>query len=228
MLRSLAVCCAARTIGVVMTGTMSDGAAGLWALKECGGVTVIQDPADAAYPEMPQAALGRSHPDHIAPLSEIPMLLLKLVQQRRGEPKPVPERWKVEVEIAKSGHATMEQMDRIGRRSVFTCPDCGGVMWEIHNGDLTRFRCHVGHAYSAELMDSAIGHVLQDRMASTLRTLQERLALARQLETQATKTGWEYEAKSWRRKAQQLEEEQTVIAGAIEKADGIAARYAEH
>ncbi|WP_442756108.1 chemotaxis protein CheB [Methylocystis sp. JAN1] len=227
MLRSLAACCGERAVGVILTGTLSDGAAGLWALKECGGLTVVQDPAGAAFPDMPQAALLRSSPDHIAPLSEIPALLQRLIQQPRGERKEVPERFKLEVEIAKGGLVAMADMDHIGRRSIFSCPDCGGAMWEITNGDLVRYRCHVGHAYTAETMDATINHEFQDAMAITLRTLKERLALARQLEMQATKKGWSDEAKSWGRKIEQLEQEMAVIAAAIRRAHEIAARYAE-
>lgn len=227
MFRSLAVCCAERTVGVVLTGTLNDGAAGLWALKECGGLTVVQDPAGAAFPEMPRAALLRSRPDRIAPLSEIPALLQHLVQQPSGEPKPVADRLKLEVEIARDRHMPIGDMDRIGRRSVFTCPDCGGVMWEIRNGDLVRYRCHVGHAYSTELMDAEINRQTQDAMATTVRTLKERLILAQQLEARAREQGWVDEAKSWGRKREQLEQELAVITAAVGQSHEIAARQAE-
>ncbi|MBV9702619.1 MAG: chemotaxis protein CheB, partial [Methylobacteriaceae bacterium] len=88
LLRSLALCCAARSIGVVLTGTLGDGASGLQALKMSGGVAVVQDPSDAAYAEMPATALSRAKPDHVVRLADMPLLLQKLVREPAGTPVP--------------------------------------------------------------------------------------------------------------------------------------------
>jgi len=108
-----AQCCAHRSVGVVLTGTLGDGA-GLQTLKQAGGITVVQDPEDAAYAEMPATALDRSKPDHIVSLAAMPALLQKLVHEPAGELAPTPENVKLEVEIAKGGFGTMTKMDRIG------------------------------------------------------------------------------------------------------------------
>src|SRR5262249_23147762 len=92
MMRSVAVCCGARSIGVILTGTLGDGASGLWAIRQCGGIAVVQDPNDAAFPEMPSRALNLSAPHHVASLSKIPSLLEKLVHQSSRDPMPCPER----------------------------------------------------------------------------------------------------------------------------------------
>jgi two-component system, chemotaxis family, protein-glutamate methylesterase/glutaminase len=131
MLRSTAVCCAHRAVGVVLTGTLGDGACGLWTLGHLGGITVVQDPRDAAFPQMPLTAVNRAQPDHVVALADLPRLLENAVHQPAGEPLPVPEGIKYEVEIARSGRASMDGMDRIGRRSVLSCPDRSGVMWEM-------------------------------------------------------------------------------------------------
>ena len=98
MLRSAAVCCGRRTVGVVWTGALGDGASGLRAVTQCGGISVVQDPGDAAFSEMPLMALNRSMPHHVVPLDEMPRLLDKLVHQPTGEAMPCPEninsRWK--------------------------------------------------------------------------------------------------------------------------------------
>ena len=111
---------------------------------------MVQDPNDAAYPEMPANALMRMKPDYIVGLAAMPALLEKLVHEPAGVPAAASRDVEFEVEIAKNGHGDMSNMDRIGRRSVLACPDCHGVMWEIDEGNLMRFRCHVGHAYTAE------------------------------------------------------------------------------
>jgi len=101
MLRSAAVCCGERTIGVVLTGTQSDGASGLGALSRCNGITVVQDPQDAAFPEMPLTALNRGRPYHVVRLAQMPALLDKLVHRPAGQALPVPEGIRFEVEAAK-------------------------------------------------------------------------------------------------------------------------------
>ena len=118
MLRSAAVCCGPRTIGVVLTGTLGDGASGLRAVTQCGGISVVQDPEDAAFSEMPLMALKRSMPHHVSHLAEMPGLLDKLVHQPAGDVMPVAESLKLEVEVAKGARASMKDLVSIGRRSV--------------------------------------------------------------------------------------------------------------
>lgn len=226
MLRSAAICCASRTVGVVLTGTLGDGASGLWALNACGGVTVVQDPADATFAEMPLNAMRQSQPDHVVRLKEMPKLLTSLVHQPAGEMRPVPERLKFEVEVAKVGHSEVNDMDRIGRRSVLACPDCHGVMWEIDEGDLVRFRCHVGHTYTAELMSIALDESLRRALASAARALDERAALARKLQAQAEEKGTSLVAENWKQRAQEFEHELGILRRSIRKVEMLTASEA--
>jgi two-component system chemotaxis response regulator CheB len=223
MLRSVAVCCGSRAIGVVLTGTLGDGASGLWAINRCGGMSVVQDPKDAAFPEMPLNALNRAKPDHVVSLTEMPALLESMVHQPAGVPVPAPGSIKFEVEIARNGRATMDDMDRLGRRSVLACPDCQGVMWEIDEGELVRYRCHVGHTYTAELMSVALDESLRRALASAVRALEERLALARKLHDQAKEQGYNH-AETWAAKAREYERELNVVRDSILRMDEIAAR----
>ena len=224
MFRSIAACCAHRAIGVILTGTLGDGASGLVALKSCGAITVVQDPHDAAFAGMPSSALQQVTPDHIARLHELPKLLQTLVKSPAGEPVPVSERIKYEVEIARSGRSSMQTMDRIGRRSVLTCPDCNGVMWEIDEGDLTRFRCHVGHTYTAELMSLALDENLRRALASAQRGLEERVALAQRLHRHAKERNHHLLAENWAKKVQEFGREMEVIRVSLERVDQIAAQ----
>lgn len=224
--RSLAVCCGSRTVGVVLTGMLGDGSAGLQVLQTCGGITVVQDPKDAAFPDMPAAAIGRATPNHVVHLSELPELLNELVRRPRGKSVPCPEGIKLEVEIAAKGQTTMNSMDRIGRRSVLACPDCGGVMWEIDEANVVRYRCHVGHAYSAEVMSLALDESLRRALASALRALDERIALARKLETQARSQGSNKLAASWAERAAEFEKEAEVIRDSIRRADELSVQAA--
>jgi len=224
MLRSAAVCCCGRSIGVVLTGTLGDGASGLWAVQQCGGMTVVQDPHGAAFPEMPQNALDRLRPDHVVALDRMPALLDSLVHQSAGEPQPLPVGIRYEVDVARRGEGTMREMDRIGRRSVLSCPDCQGTMWEIDEGDLVRFRCHVGHTYIAELMSLALDESLRRALASAQRALEERVALARKLQHQASDRGQHHMADTWGAKAGEYEAEMQVIRKSIRRMEAVAAR----
>jgi two-component system chemotaxis response regulator CheB len=223
MLRSAAVCCGARTIGVVLTGTQGDGASGLWALHRAGGISVVQDPTDAEFPEMPLTALNRIQPDHTVRLADLPALLNGLVHQPAGKPKLVPPSLKFQVEIARGEHATMDEMDGIGRRSVLACPDCGGVMWEIDEGELSRFRCHVGHVYTAEMMSLALDENLHRALASAQRALEERVALARKLSQQSLDAGHPLLAETWGEKAREFEREMDIIRTSVRRMDQLAA-----
>ena len=117
-------------------------------------------------------------------------------------------------------------MDRIGRRSVLTCPDCHGVMWEIDEGELVRYRCHVGHAYLAEMMSVALDENLRRALSSALRALDERIAIAQKLHRQAIDGDRAQIAESWAHRVRELKQEANVIRDSVKRTDEIAARFA--
>ena len=221
MLRSAALYGADRTIGVVMTGTLGDGASGLCSLAECGGLIVVQDPSDAAFAEMPRNALQRVSPDHIVPLAQMPELLTQLVRQPAGEARIPPNLLKYEVEVALTGHAGIMEIDRFARRSPLTCPDCHGTMWEIDEGDLLRYRCHIGHAYTVDLMSIALDESLRRALATALRTLEERVALARKLEMDARQRQKMSVAADWERRGKEYQKEVGAVRAAILRIDSL-------
>jgi two-component system chemotaxis response regulator CheB len=222
MFRSIALCCGSRAVGVVLSGMLGDGAAGLLALKQCGGFTVVQEPSDAAFSEMPANALQRAQPDHVVTLAALPVLLKKLVQQRAGKPVPGSRRLGFEVEIARSGRSNMSEMDRIGRRSVLACPDCHGVMWEIDEGELVRYRCHVGHAYSAESMKHGIDENLTRALGSALRALDERVAVVKKLRDKAIENQHTRSIAWWQGRIDETQREADIIRLSILRMEGVA------
>ena len=212
-----------RLVAVVLSGMLDDGTEGLRWVKARGGVTVVQDPHDAAFPEMPLAALNRAKPQQVVGLAEMPTLLHRLVHQPASQRVPAPDAVRLEVEIARSGHSSMSDMEKIGRRSVLACPDCHGVMWEIDDGDLVRYRCHIGHAYTEDMMSLALDENVRRALASALRALEERIALAERLRSQASARGHNQTADTWADKKQEFETEADVIRKAIQRADEISA-----
>jgi two-component system, chemotaxis family, protein-glutamate methylesterase/glutaminase len=215
LFRSLAQCCAHRSIGVLMTGTLSDGTSGLHVLGKCGGKTVVQDPEDAAFPEMPATALQKGAVDHVATLAALPALLDDLVLQPAGTPAKAPEHLQYEVEMAKTGRSTIGLMDTIGRRSFISCPECDGVMWEFEEDGIKRYRCHIGHAFSTDLVNVALEESVSRALAVALRSFDERVEIARNLERQSEQKGRPASARMWQERIVELNAEAEVIRDAI-------------
>jgi two-component system chemotaxis response regulator CheB len=78
---SLAEAVGSAAIAVVLTGTGHDGGQGAAAVKRAGGRLIVQDPADAEYPSMPEAALAATPADYVLPLAEIGPMVGRLVSE---------------------------------------------------------------------------------------------------------------------------------------------------
>lgn len=181
LFRSAACSFGARVIGVVLTGLLNDGTAGLRAIKRCGGVTVVQDPTEAPFPDMPASALRHVDVDYRCPVAKMGALLARLAAEPAGETPDIPDDIKVETAIAAMELSDMKAADQLGRVSTFTCPECHGALWEIGDGDLIRYRCHVGHAYTSDAMLEAQSENIEDMLWDLLRSHRERAVLARRL-----------------------------------------------
>jgi two-component system chemotaxis response regulator CheB len=168
-------------IGVVLTGQMDDGTAGLRAIKDCGGVAIVQDPETAAEAEMPRSALQNVDVDHCVPLHDIPSLLQRLVGVSPPRMRPaVPEEVVREVSINR-GASTMEDLQHLASPSPLTCPDCGGGLWEMKDTKPLRYRCHTGHAYSSLSLSRAQKDSSEHALWSSVRALREREMLLRRM-----------------------------------------------
>ena len=172
-----------RVVGVVLTGNLDDGAAGLWAVKRLGGTAVVQDPADALYPSMPRSAMRNVKVDHCVPLAGIAPLLVELAGAPAAEEgaRDVPEEMEIEVRIAKEDTALEAGIMRLGEPSVFACPDCHGVLLQLKAEQHVRFRCHTGHAYSPDSLLAEITESVEDSLWGSIRALEETVLLLRRM-----------------------------------------------
>jgi two-component system, chemotaxis family, protein-glutamate methylesterase/glutaminase len=164
--------------GVVLSGTMDDGAAGLQAIKEAGGITLVQDPNDALYPAMPRNAMRLTSPDHVLPVRDLSRKLAELAR------RPTPLRARVEAPEPDraEGIFTGPREDQWpGNRAPFACPACGGTLWESEGDGQLRFRCRVGHAFTEAALLNSQSDGLEAALWSALRALEERLALTRRV-----------------------------------------------
>jgi two-component system chemotaxis response regulator CheB len=181
LFRTAAVSRAGRVIGVVLSGALNDGTAGLRAIKRCGGLAVVQDPADATVAVMPESALKHVAVDHVARADQLGSLLARLSRIPAGAPLDVPWDIKLEAMIAAQEMGSMETEERLGVLSPFTCPECNGALWEIGDGSMLRYRCHVGHAFTAESVLTGRAAEVDRMLESLLRSHQERAALVRRM-----------------------------------------------
>jgi two-component system, chemotaxis family, protein-glutamate methylesterase/glutaminase len=156
---------------------LDDGTAGLIAIKKCGGVTVVQDPKGAAYPGMPQSALDNLKVDYCVPISEMGGLLEKLAHERPGKSKPVPEDVRTEAIIAQRVLSDVGQVNGLGNQVPYNCPNCGGVLWEINNPDIRRFRCHTGHSFTESALLTSQSEKIEETLWISLRMFEERTNL---------------------------------------------------
>jgi two-component system chemotaxis response regulator CheB len=174
LFRSAAVSHGSRVIGVVLTGMMDDGTAGLIAVKRCGGVTVVQDPRDAAYSGMPLSALDNATVDYCVSIAEMGPLLTTLVSQRQGKTKAVPEDVRTEATIAERVLSDISRVNSLGEQVPYNCPGCGGVLWKIAGPGEKRYRCHTGHAYSALSLLVSQSEKIEEMLWISLRMFEER------------------------------------------------------
>jgi two-component system, chemotaxis family, protein-glutamate methylesterase/glutaminase len=198
-------------VGVVLTGNLNDGTAGLLAIKQCGGVAVVQDPAEAPCLSMPKSAMERVRVDYCLPLSDIAPLLSILALDAANEDRPASSDMETEVEIATGETKAAESLEKLGRPSEFTCPECHGVLWELNDNDLLRFRCRAGHAYLAESLHEEQSETEEDMLWEAFRALEEGAALARRIAESERERNRAEAAMRYEESAQKIERRATAI-----------------
>jgi two-component system chemotaxis response regulator CheB len=216
LFRSAARWAGPRVIGVVLTGARDDGAVGMRAIKQRGGITIVQDPEEATFPSMPTRVMQTIRVDYSLPLREIAPLLAKLSRGNADEEGvyPLPEQVHIETKIAGQEIGAEEliaSVEKIGKASKLTCPDCQGALWEISDEDMLRFRCHVGHAYSAESLDHGQSQMLESALWSAVRALEEQMILARRIIERARKANHTRAVNVYERRAKEAERNSNAI-----------------
>lgn len=216
LFRSAARWAGPRTIGVILTGARDDGASGMRAIKQRGGVAIIQDPDEAPFPSMPMSVMQQIKVDYSVPLREIAPLLARLSRQTAEKEGhyPVPENVEIESRIAQQEMEAEEliaSVEKLGKISRLTCPDCHGALWEINDDEMLRFRCHVGHAYSAESLNDGQSQMLEAALWSAVRALEERMMLSQRIVERARKANHTRAVKVFEQRAQEAEAHSSAI-----------------
>ncbi|MBM3934593.1 MAG: hypothetical protein FJ319_09875 [SAR202 cluster bacterium] len=168
---------------------LDDGVAGLLAIRKCGGVTIAQDPEDALFSEMPRNAVDRVRPDYVASTADIGDIIIKVVAEESPEPPHVPEYLSMEANMSENGSFDIEKVSQLGSLTSPDCPDCGGTLTRVEKDGLNRYRCHVGHSFTADYLLEGMGERLEHSLWAAIRGFEERAALLESMAEKAASQG---------------------------------------
>ncbi|QKZ13820.1 chemotaxis protein CheB [Spirosoma sp. KUDC1026] len=219
LFRSAAYAYGNRVMGVLLSGALDDGTAGLWAIKHRGGLALVQDPQEALVAAMPENAIRQVAVDYVLPVAQLTTQLVQLTGEHVSETPQVSmeenEKTKTEIRIAADETALGLNLSEYGQPSRYACPECHGVLTQLKEGPLARFRCHTGHAYSADTLLAAITEQIEDSLYGAIRGVDESVILLNRLGDQLADANQPRKAGIYFQKAQEALRRGELIRQAI-------------
>lgn len=218
LFRSVAVNYGPHAVGIILSGNLDDGTAGLWAIKQCNGITMVQDPDDALYPDMPFHALQAVQPDYCLALSEMSHKLAEIVYEPAKEWVPVPKDIALELKMIEKGIHDVKLTEDWGAPIAVSCPSCGGPLWELKGEEQpARYRCHIGHGYTTRTLLEDQDETIEEALWVALRTLKERSKMLEKLADNETQNGRTRTAETFRENAVTTEKYAEALKKLLEK-----------
>ncbi|VXB62451.1 Protein-glutamate methylesterase [Massilia sp. 9I] len=221
LFRSAALAFGPRAIGVILTGALDDGTAGLWQIKDRQGLAFVQSPEEAQHRSMPDSAIEHVNVDLVGTIQQLGAAIAR--ETTRESPLPVlpAPRMSQEVEndVALEESGMYAGVMGLGKVSNYTCPECHGVLVQIEEGKLVRFRCHTGHAYSFKSLLAEVNDAVDTSLWSTVRAIEERILILKQFAGVAEAAGKMAEASRLRTKANEAEEKCAPLRALVLDAD---------
>ncbi|MCF0069634.1 chemotaxis protein CheB [Dyadobacter sp. CY261] len=190
LFRSAAVAYTSNAIGIILSGMLDDGTSGMWAIKRSGGTCIVQDPNQAEYPDMPLSVVNNMDVDYVIELDETGPLIARITALDRGVPTSAPQDVVLESQIAEKTAVGIDDVEQIGDKSVFACPDCGGNLWTVKGDIINRYRCHIGHSYTERDLVVKQAETASTTLWVALRMMEERKHLLRKLEIEYSNKGY--------------------------------------
>jgi len=185
LFRSAAYAYGPRVVGIVLSGALDDGTSGLWTIKNRGGIAIVQDPNDAEVPSMPENAMQAVDVDYKVSVAKMASLVVKLTAEQVIESKVIDmeeqKKTGLEVRVAMQEPALDQGILHLGKLTPYACPECHGVLSAIKDGDIIRYRCHTGHAYSADSLLTSITENIEDSLWGAVRGVEESVILLNNL-----------------------------------------------
>ncbi len=213
LFRSAADAYGSRAAGVVLSGTLDDGTVGLHCIGERGGWTLVQDPDDALYRAMPANAIAFTRPDYVLGVEELAGILTEIAAGSASRPGGTIERQRQAPDPA-------AEQAQPGELAPFSCPDCGGTLWETRRGRTASYRCRTGHAFTMNTLVARQAESVERTLWAAYRALEERAAIARRVSRRLAENGSHASAERFARQAGQAEahaEELKALLDAVEQ-----------
>jgi two-component system chemotaxis response regulator CheB len=204
LFRSAAVVYGPRVIGVVLSGALDDGSAGLSAVKRCGGIAIVQVPADAAVSDMPESAIRNASVDHIVPAQQLAEIIQRVAGQPPGPSQEIPAELLLEAQIAEGERTSVDLQNSLGKLTPFTCADCGGPLWR-QRGDGLGFRCLTGHALSARSLERGLDQKSEAAIWAAIRQFEQRMNLQQAMAQEEVRKGRSRTASNYRDRASEAQ-----------------------
>lgn len=209
-----------RVVGVVLSGALNDGTSGMWTINRLGGTTIVQDPEEAMFADMPSNVMEYTTVDYKLPVVQIGPLLHTLAG-KEIEPTVKQDRFdinepllEVELGIAKGKNGLKMGITEMGTPSPLACPECHGALTQFQEGKLLRFRCHTGHAHTGESLLASIQENVEKSMWEVMRGMEESNLLLGRMAEQLQRSDRQPLADKYRQEAERIQRQ----AGSVQRA----------
>ena len=189
LFRSAAASCGERVIGIVLTGFLNDGTSGMWAIRQSGGYCIVQDPNEAEYPDMPLSVLETMEVGRVATLREMSGIILDIIKTKKIKGVVPPTDIVAESTLSAKAATSLEQVRSLGEKTIYACPDCGGGLWKVKNGNIQRYRCHIGHSYTEKDLELKQSEHIEQTLWIAVRMMEERKLLLKKIATENKEKG---------------------------------------
>lgn len=205
LFRSAAVHYGERVIGIVLSGLLNDGTSGMLAIKQCGGHCIVQDPNEAEFPDMPTSVLEVVEVDYSISIKEMGSRIQQIIKENKIIGLKPPANIIAESRLSKMAATAINPIDEFGERTVLDCPDCGGSLWEVKNGRLKHYRCHIGHSYSERDLILKQAETIEQTLWVAVRMMEERKYLFAKMAKDNSARGLEKLSATYQDKALDLD-----------------------
>jgi two-component system chemotaxis response regulator CheB len=195
-------------VGVLLSGMDSDGSLGLKAIHDAGGQTILQSPDDATYPYMVKRATQIVEPDYVLPANLIAAVLAQVVATIESD---------ISLSESDMSQTTDPDIEDTGKiPSPYSCPECGGVLWQDPKDPAMGYECRVGHVYSLDGLLTEQSESIEKALWMGLRALEEKQSLLERLAEQTRSRGLPSAAERFGDAAAQLDEPASVLRRLIQ------------
>jgi two-component system chemotaxis response regulator CheB len=190
LFRSAAVAYNLQVLGIVLSGLLDDGSSGLLAIQQCGGITMVQDPTDAQYPDMPRNAIAAvQEVDYQLPVAQMADAIVKITQTPNRKTLAIPDNIKTEALVSERIFSDVSGTETLGSLIPMSCPECSGPLWQIDIDAVQRYRCHVGHSFTAKTLLNSQDETLEKTLWAAMRMMEERSRLSLSMAENETRKG---------------------------------------